>query len=432
MNEKQDSQNASMPSNDWKLGSLLTCTQDDYPGLGAWFGQIWEGNDVVARVYGNDHKQVRERASKLLSAPTARQDASAAQAVELPAFTVQFDSQDFYSADAVRSVVLGERRNVLLGVLQKLNGNPYNLTKSECLDVVREMFNGADAALSSRLAQAAPEPRCPVCRDSGIMGHSDLCVACDGAKWRDEEEAQPSKQAQPMDVSSGHKAQQPASAPADVQNDGAVLSDELIELIYATSGTPLRAFARAIERETIKACKAAPADVLKGEPVAWRIRYADPGGHTHTIYHGHNAIADYRAIDPAAISTPLYTAPADTSSPLPRPSVHAAAHYAGFLRRHSYGFDQPKRGAIENAAVMVELLQQETRRLHQELIDAQEASARDAAAIRNQAYERAAQVADYTAAEGRYDFQRAYQQGRQDAARKVRALKTDQQEKGNA
>lgn len=33
------------------------------------------------------------------------------------------------------------RRNTLLSVLQKLNSNPYNLTKAECIEVVREMLN---------------------------------------------------------------------------------------------------------------------------------------------------------------------------------------------------------------------------------------------------------------------------------------------------
>lgn len=32
--------------------------------------------------------------------------------------------------------------------------------------------------------------RCDVCHDTGIMAHSHLCAACDGAKWRDEEAAQ--------------------------------------------------------------------------------------------------------------------------------------------------------------------------------------------------------------------------------------------------
>lgn len=33
------------------------------------------------------------------------------------------------------------RRDVLLEVLGKLNSNPYSLTKSECIDIVREMFD---------------------------------------------------------------------------------------------------------------------------------------------------------------------------------------------------------------------------------------------------------------------------------------------------
>ena len=46
----------------------------------------------------------------------------------------------------------------------------------------------------ARAALAQPSPaatyKCPVCKDSGIMGHSDLCLACDG-DW-DARNAQPS------------------------------------------------------------------------------------------------------------------------------------------------------------------------------------------------------------------------------------------------
>lgn len=46
------------------------------------------------------------------------------------------------------------RRDMLLSVLGKLNSNPYNMMKHECVDLVREMFNKADAA-----PQASAEAR---------------------------------------------------------------------------------------------------------------------------------------------------------------------------------------------------------------------------------------------------------------------------------
>lgn len=49
----------------------------------------------------------------------------------------------------------------------------------------------------------------------------------------------------------------------------------------------------------------------------------------------------------------------------------------------------------------------------------------NAEASRISTLEEAAIAADYTGPEGRYDFQRAFQQGRKDAAKRVRALKTD-------
>lgn len=41
-------------------------------------------------------------------------------------------------------------------------------------DHVRHLWSGWEL----RAALAQPSPKCPVCKDSGIMGHSDLCVAC--------------------------------------------------------------------------------------------------------------------------------------------------------------------------------------------------------------------------------------------------------------
>lgn len=52
---------------EWKLGNLLTINLDGYPALGSFFVQIWEGDFVVARVYGNSEEEVRSRANALLT-----------------------------------------------------------------------------------------------------------------------------------------------------------------------------------------------------------------------------------------------------------------------------------------------------------------------------------------------------------------------------
>ena len=51
---------------------------------------------------------------------------------------------------ALRNDAERMRRNTLLDVLGKLHSNPYSLTKSECIDVVREMFEEADAAMEQQ------------------------------------------------------------------------------------------------------------------------------------------------------------------------------------------------------------------------------------------------------------------------------------------
>lgn len=52
----------------------------------------------------------------------------------------------------------------------------------------------------------------------------------------------------------------------------------------------------------------------QAEPVAWRIDF--DGRYT---LHGHNAIADYRAFDPKATSTPLYASPQAPAAPIAQP-----------------------------------------------------------------------------------------------------------------
>jgi hypothetical protein len=47
------------------VGNLVTVNQDDYPALGGLFMQLWDGDDVVARVYGNDHQELNQRIAKL-------------------------------------------------------------------------------------------------------------------------------------------------------------------------------------------------------------------------------------------------------------------------------------------------------------------------------------------------------------------------------
>ena len=49
----------------FKVGNLVTLNQDVYPSLGTWFIQIWEGEDVVARVYGDDRETLNRRLAAL-------------------------------------------------------------------------------------------------------------------------------------------------------------------------------------------------------------------------------------------------------------------------------------------------------------------------------------------------------------------------------
>jgi hypothetical protein len=51
----------------WKVGNLLTMSDSDYPGMGSMFAQVWEGDDLIARVYGDSADEVRTRAARIAS-----------------------------------------------------------------------------------------------------------------------------------------------------------------------------------------------------------------------------------------------------------------------------------------------------------------------------------------------------------------------------
>lgn len=55
-----------MSQHEIRVGHLVTVTQDEYPALGALFVQLWHGESVVARVYGNTHDELNQRISMLL------------------------------------------------------------------------------------------------------------------------------------------------------------------------------------------------------------------------------------------------------------------------------------------------------------------------------------------------------------------------------
>lgn len=74
-----------------------------------------------------------------------------------------------------------------------------------------------------------------------------------------------------------------------------------------------------------------------------------------------------------AAPSPTVTADAAAPSdePLPPPSVHAAVHYATWLRREAAKRSDPKADVMRNAARMIDVLRDESRRLLQEMIDQQ-------------------------------------------------------------
>ena len=65
----------------WKQGNLVTFNEDPYPALGGLFVQLWDGEEVAARVYANDLKTLRQRCAKVNTAPPQRKQAEPVEPV---------------------------------------------------------------------------------------------------------------------------------------------------------------------------------------------------------------------------------------------------------------------------------------------------------------------------------------------------------------
>ncbi len=56
----------------FKVGNLVTLTGGEYPGLGQWFVQLWDGDEIAARVYGDDREAINRRVAALNTPPAAQ------------------------------------------------------------------------------------------------------------------------------------------------------------------------------------------------------------------------------------------------------------------------------------------------------------------------------------------------------------------------
>lgn len=50
---------------EFHVGNLSTYSLSSYTGLGLFFTQLWSGDEVVARVYGNSSEEARSRAEAI-------------------------------------------------------------------------------------------------------------------------------------------------------------------------------------------------------------------------------------------------------------------------------------------------------------------------------------------------------------------------------
>lgn len=59
------------PVETWTAGNLLTLSDSTYPGMGKYFGQVWHGDSLIARVYGDSREEVQERVTRVIAVQPA-------------------------------------------------------------------------------------------------------------------------------------------------------------------------------------------------------------------------------------------------------------------------------------------------------------------------------------------------------------------------
>ncbi|RIQ74548.1 hypothetical protein D0838_04940 [Bordetella avium] len=88
--------------------------------------------------------------------------------------------------------------------------------------------------------------------------------------------------------------------------------DEVCEKVQALANRPAESTQPASNTYQL------PSPAVSAEPVGWKICFTDRDGQYKTVLHGHNAVGDYRDIDPMASSIPLgpFAAPAASAEPV--------------------------------------------------------------------------------------------------------------------
>ena len=83
----------------FKVSNLVTLTGGEYPGLGQWFVQLWDGDEVAARVYGDSREVINRRIAALNTPPAAKRKWVGLTVLEqADCFANTEDATEFYHA----------------------------------------------------------------------------------------------------------------------------------------------------------------------------------------------------------------------------------------------------------------------------------------------------------------------------------------------
>lgn len=94
----------------WQQGSLTTMNQDPYPALGKWFVQFWEGDDVAARVYGNDAETLQRRCTAIATTqPAPQQEAQEPVMIYHGDCTIDCGEHGHHHVELLRMIPAGSK-----------------------------------------------------------------------------------------------------------------------------------------------------------------------------------------------------------------------------------------------------------------------------------------------------------------------------------
>ncbi|WP_447988252.1 hypothetical protein [Achromobacter spanius] len=178
-----------------RVGNLPTMNQDEYPSLGRWWVQLWAGDEVFARVYGETPQQAKTRAVALASVPVTGEAQPVAWAITVPKedSPVYWSRSEEHANEKLPDYADGTVRRVFLDAAPQASEAARKQALHQAADLVESFGRDAGAGhhfesssyeavvpaaaneISKLIRAMADRPAPRLSRTAGMQKHGSTC-----------------------------------------------------------------------------------------------------------------------------------------------------------------------------------------------------------------------------------------------------------------